>query len=92
MTMVHFGIYDILTWLIVGALAGFLASALIRGRGYGCLGNTIVGLVGAVIGGFLFSLLGLGGYFQFWGSVGVAFVGAAIFVFILQALGGNQHK
>ncbi|HET8841655.1 MAG TPA: GlsB/YeaQ/YmgE family stress response membrane protein [Ktedonobacteraceae bacterium] len=89
---VQFGIYGVLTWLIVGALAGFLASVLVRGRGYGCLGNTIVGLIGAVVGGFVFNLLGIGGNYQFWGSVGVAFVGAAIFLFLLQALSGNQRK
>ena len=83
---VHFEIYSILTWLIVGAFAGLLASVLVRGRGYGCLGNTVVGLIGAVVGGFVFNLLGIGGSYQFWGSVGVSFVGAAIFVFVLQAL------
>src|SRR6266567_4128041 len=47
----------LLAWLFVGLIAGFLASAAIRGRGYGCIGNIIVGLVGAVIGGYLASLL-----------------------------------
>ncbi len=49
---VHFAVYNLLSWIIIGALAGFFASVLVRGRGYGCLGNTIVGLVGAVIGGY----------------------------------------
>src|SRR2546429_5532503 len=53
----------LLSWLFVGLIAGFLASAAIRGRGYGCIGNIIVGLVGAVIGGYLASLLDIQGTF-----------------------------
>lgn len=89
---VHFGIYHLVTWLIVGAIAGFLASVLIRGKGYGCLGNTVVGLIGAVIGGYLLSLLHISETFFFWGSIGVAFIGACVLVFILQVLKGNQRK
>lgn len=89
---VHFAIYDLFTWLIIGAIAGFLASTLVRGRGYGCLGNIVVGLIGAVIGGFLASLLNIQGTFHFWGSVGISFLGACVFVFILQALKGDQKK
>ena len=45
---VHFAISDLLSWLIIGGLAGWLASVVIRGKGYGCLGNIVVGLIGAV--------------------------------------------
>jgi uncharacterized membrane protein YeaQ/YmgE (transglycosylase-associated protein family) len=83
---VHFAVYDLLSWLILGALAGWLASSVVRGRGYGCLGNTIVGLIGAVIGGYLASLLNITGVFHFWGSLVIAFLGACVFVFVLQAL------
>lgn len=88
---VHFGISHLITWLIVGAIAGFLASVLVRGKGYGCLGNTVVGLIGALIGGYVVSLLGFSETFFFWGSIGVAFVGACIFVFLLQALKGDKR-
>lgn len=90
--LVHFQITNLITWLIVGAIAGFLASVLVRGKGYGCIGNTIVGLIGAVIGGYLASLLDISGVFYFWGSVGIAFLGACILVFILQAFSGNKRS
>lgn len=89
---VHFAIYDLLSWLLIGALAGWLASAVIRGKGYGCLGNTVVGLIGAVIGGFLASLLNISGVFHFWGSLVIAFIGACVFLFILRLLQGDRKK
>ena len=82
----------LLSWLLVGLIAGFLASAAIRGRGYGCIGNIIVGLVGAVIGGYLASLLDIQGTFHFWGSVIIAFIGACILVAVLQLLSGGRRR
>lgn len=87
---VHFQVESLVAWLVVGAIAGFLASILVRGRGYGCVGNTVVGLIGAVIGGYLASFLNLQETFFFWGSVGISFVGACIFVFVLQMLTGGK--
>ena len=74
----------IIVWLIVGLIAGFFASVLIRGRSYGCLGNIVVGLIGAVIGGYLANILDLG-TFRFWGSIFISFLGACILVAVLQA-------
>src|SRR5438445_12932932 len=82
----------LLSWLFVGLIAGFLASAVIRGRGYGCIGNIIVGLIGAVIGGFLAGLLNISGTFHFWGTVIIAFLGACILVAVLQALSGGRGR
>lgn len=82
----------LISWLLVGLIAGFFASRIMRGRGYGCLGNTIVGLIGAVIGGFLASWLNLGGQYHFWGSVLIAFLGACLLVLILQAISGNDSR
>lgn len=87
---VHFLVGDLLSWIILGALAGWLASSVVRGRGYGCLGNTIVGLIGAVVGGYLASLLNITGVFHFWGSLLIAFLGACVFVFVLQLLKGDS--
>ncbi len=87
---VHFAVSDLLSWLILGGLAGWLASVMMRGRGYGCLGNIVVGLIGAVVGGFLASLLDITGSFHFWGSLLIAFLGACVFLFILQALTGKR--
>jgi uncharacterized membrane protein YeaQ/YmgE (transglycosylase-associated protein family) len=63
---------SILLWLVVGLIAGFLASGVMRGGGYGLVGDIVVGL----IGGFLASLLGFGS-FGVLGSIIVAFIGAA---------------
>ena len=49
-----------IAWLIVGLIAGFLAGQVMRGGGYGIIGDIIVGIVGAFIGGFVASLLGFG--------------------------------
>jgi uncharacterized membrane protein YeaQ/YmgE (transglycosylase-associated protein family) len=87
---IHFAISDLLSWILIGALAGWLASAVIRGKGYGCLGNTIVGLIGAVVGGFLASLLNISGDFHFWGSLLIAFLGACVFLYILRLLQGGK--
>jgi len=72
-------------WLVVGLIAGFLASAVMRGGGYGVVGDIIVGIVGAFIGGFLMSLLGLGGSGIVW-TVIVAFIGACVLIAILRAV------
>jgi len=89
---VNFAINDLLSWIIVGLIAGFLASAVVRGRGYGCIGNIIIGLIGAVIGGYLASLLNISGTFHFWGTLLIAFLGACILVAILQAFSGGSRK
>jgi uncharacterized membrane protein YeaQ/YmgE (transglycosylase-associated protein family) len=68
--------------LAIGALAGWLAGTLMKGRGFGILGNIVVGIVGAVVGGFVFSLLGIfmGGLL---GSIFTATVGAVILLFVV---------
>ncbi len=58
----------------------------------GCIGNIVVGLVGAVIGGYLASLLGITGNFHFWGTVLISFLGAVILLIILGALTGGRGK
>jgi len=72
-------------WLVVGLVAGFLASAVMRGGGYGMVGDIIVGIIGAFIGGFLMSLLGLGGSGIIW-TIIVAFIGACVLIAILRAV------
>jgi uncharacterized membrane protein YeaQ/YmgE (transglycosylase-associated protein family) len=75
----------IISWLVVGLIAGFLAGSVMRGAGYGLLGDILIGLIGAVLGGFLFSFF-VTGVVGFWGSIGVAFVGACILIAIARAL------
>ncbi len=78
----------IVWWLIVGLIAGFLASVVMRGGGYGVVGDIVVGLIGALIGGFLASLVGLGAS-GFIGTVIVAFIGACILIALLRAFSGG---
>lgn len=80
---------DLIAWLLVGLIAGSLAGTIVRGRGYGCIGNIIVGLVGSVIGAIIASALDLG-TFHFCGSIFISFIGAAIFVALLQLLSGHR--
>ena len=76
---------DILYWVIVGGIAGWLAGAVSKGRGFGLIGNIIIGLVGSVIGGYAFRALGLraGGT---CGNIVVAFVGGLILVTVVNLI------
>jgi uncharacterized membrane protein YeaQ/YmgE (transglycosylase-associated protein family) len=75
----------IIAWIVLGGLAGWLASAVTRQR-LGCLMAVIVGIVGAVVGGLIFNALGGVGVtgFNLW-SIGVAFVGAVVLLAIVNA-------
>lgn len=81
----------IIWWLIVGLIAGFLASLVMRGGGYGVVGDIIVGLVGALIGGFVANLLGLGAS-GLIGTIIVAFIGACILIALLRAFSGSTRR
>ena len=72
-------------FLIVGALAGWLAGKLTRGRGFGLVGNLVVGILGALVGGFLFRLLGVVSY-GFIGSLATATVGALLLLWLIHRL------
>jgi uncharacterized membrane protein YeaQ/YmgE (transglycosylase-associated protein family) len=80
----------ILAWLIVGLVAGFLAGQVMKGGGYGVLGDIVMGIIGAFVGGFLFSLLLPGSSVGLIGSIVVAFIGAVIFIAIVRALPGRS--
>jgi uncharacterized membrane protein YeaQ/YmgE (transglycosylase-associated protein family) len=75
----------VIAWIIVGLIAGWLAGLMMRGSGYGIIGDIIAGLIGALIGGFIFSFFVHGATF-FWGSVLVAFIGACILIAIVRAV------
>jgi uncharacterized membrane protein YeaQ/YmgE (transglycosylase-associated protein family) len=75
----------LLFWIIVGLVAGFLASVVMRG-GYGVVGDIIVGVVGALIGGFLMSLLGFSASGGLLYTILVAFIGACILIAILRLI------
>jgi uncharacterized membrane protein YeaQ/YmgE (transglycosylase-associated protein family) len=71
-----------ITFLAIGALAGWCAGMVSKGSGFGIVGNLIVGIVGAFIGAFAFGLLGIGAY-TFVGRFVFAFVGALVFTWLL---------
>jgi uncharacterized membrane protein YeaQ/YmgE (transglycosylase-associated protein family) len=73
----------VVAWLIVGLIAGWLAGKVMRGHGYGIIGDVVLGLIGAFIGGFLFSFF-FAGDAGFWGSIGIAFVGACVLAAIAR--------
>jgi uncharacterized membrane protein YeaQ/YmgE (transglycosylase-associated protein family) len=83
----------ILSWIIVGLIAGWLAGLVMRGGGYGVLGNMLLGIVGAIVGGFLAGALfgvpdPLTGFDLT--TLIVAFIGAVIVVAIVRALPGRS--
>ncbi len=82
----------LLWWLIIGLIAGFLASVVMRGGGYGVVGDIIVGIIGAFIGGWLFSLLGVSAGGGLLGSIIVAFIGAVVLIAILRAVSGGYGR
>ena len=84
----------ILSWIVVGLIAGFLASVVVKGGGYGCIGDIVVGVIGGLLGGFIAS------YFFHVGdpmsginlpSILIAFGGAVLLLLILRLLGGRRR-
>jgi len=75
-----------LIWfLLIGLIAGWLAGQVMRGGGFGMVGDMIVGVIGAILGGWLFGVLGIG-VGGLIGSIITAFVGAVILIAILRAI------
>ncbi|MGB6484022.1 MAG: GlsB/YeaQ/YmgE family stress response membrane protein [Candidatus Acidiferrales bacterium] len=77
-----FSIY--LLWVIViGILAGWIAGKIMRGKGFGLLGDLIVGVIGSLLGSFIFGLIGLGAY-GLIGRLVMAIVGAVILLWLIR--------
>ena len=77
---------NLIWFLIIGAIAGWLAGLFMKGGGFGLLGDIIVGIVGAFLGGWLFGVLGIhigGGLI---GSLIVAFIGAVVLLFLVRLI------
>jgi uncharacterized membrane protein YeaQ/YmgE (transglycosylase-associated protein family) len=75
-----------LWFLLVGLIAGWLAGVLVKGGGFGVIGDMVVGVLGAFIGGFLFTTLGVSSGGGMIGSIIVATIGAIILIFILRLI------
>lgn len=74
---------DFLIFILIGALAGWIAGNLMKGKGFDILGNIVVGIIGAVLGGFLFGLLGITST-GLIGSLITATVGAIVLLYLVD--------
>lgn len=83
---------ELLWFVVIGAIAGWLAGRFMKGNGFGLLGDIIVGVVGAFIGAFLFRAAGvnLGGGLA--GSLIVAFLGAVVLLFVVRLFTGRRRR
>ena len=76
-------------WILIGLIAGWLTGKITRGKGFGCLADIVLGLVGALLGGWIFTKLGIfGGGFLF--SLAAATVGAVVLVSVARLFGGGE--
>jgi uncharacterized membrane protein YeaQ/YmgE (transglycosylase-associated protein family) len=83
----------ILSWIVVGLIAGWLAGLVVKGGGFGCVGDVIVGVVGGLLGGWLAS-----SFFHMGDpmsginieSIVVAFIGAVILIIVLRLISGRR--
>jgi len=77
---------NLLWFLVVGLVAGWLAGVLVKGGGFGLVGDLVVGVIGALLGGFLFSRFGVSAGGGLLGSIIVATIGAVILLFIVRLI------
>lgn len=81
---------DFVTWLVVGLIAGVLASLVVGG--VGLIGDIIVGIVGAFVGGWIFQKLGVSSPFNgLAGVIFTAFIGAVVLLFLLHIIAGRKR-
>jgi uncharacterized membrane protein YeaQ/YmgE (transglycosylase-associated protein family) len=78
----------LIIWLVVGAIAGWLAGVIVKGYGFGLVGNIVVGILGAIFGGWLFGALGLGLSLGIVGTILGATLGAVLLLLILRFVRG----
>jgi uncharacterized membrane protein YeaQ/YmgE (transglycosylase-associated protein family) len=77
---------NLIVFLVIGIIAGFLAGKIMKGSGFGILGDLIVGIIGAVLGGWLFGTLGVGVGGGIIGAIIVATIGAMLLLFVVRLL------
>jgi len=82
----------IIWWIIVGLIAGFLTGKLMKGSGYGAIGDIVIGIVGAIIGGFIMRAVGFTGQGGMIYTIIVAIVGAVILTLLLRLVTGNRAR
>jgi uncharacterized membrane protein YeaQ/YmgE (transglycosylase-associated protein family) len=82
---------SLLWFIIIGAVAGWIAGELTRGSGFGLLGNIIVGILGALLGGFLFDLFNVSTY-GLVGNLVMSVIGAVVLLFLLSLFGARTGR
>ena len=88
---VWFESHGFVAWLLLGLVAGWLAGKIARGRGFGCIGDILLGLIGSYIGGWIFIKLGIfGGGFLY--SLAAATLGAIILVSVAHAFSTDPGR
>jgi uncharacterized membrane protein YeaQ/YmgE (transglycosylase-associated protein family) len=80
--------HSLIGWILIGLIAGWLSGKVTRGRGFGCVANVILGLIGALIGGWVFTKLGIFGGGLIY-SLAAATVGAVLLVAIARLFSGG---
>lgn len=76
----------ILWWILVGLIAGWATGKIMKGSGFGALGDIVIGIIGAVIGGWIMGLLGFSGQGGAIYTILVAILGAVILVWIIRKI------
>ena len=77
---------EFMWFILIGLIAGWLAGLLVKGGGFGVVGDIVVGILGALIGGFLFHSMGVSAGGGLLGSIIVATIGAVILIFVLRLI------
>jgi uncharacterized membrane protein YeaQ/YmgE (transglycosylase-associated protein family) len=82
---------SILSWIVLGLIAGFIGSKIVDGQGQGLWLNLVLGIVGAIVGGFLFSVFGAMGItgFNIWSLI-VAIIGSVVVLWLYHLLVGRR--
>jgi|SRR5271157_158107 len=84
--------HGLVWWILLGLVAGWLAGKLARGRGFGCIGDILIGLIGSVVGGWIFTKLGIVHANTFLFSLAAATVGAVVLVAIAHLFFGGKER
>ena len=82
----------IFLWIILGLLAGFLATRVVRGPHFGLIGDLVIGLVGAFLGGLVADLFFQNSTFHFWATLLIAVIGAIVLLAILRLIARGSGR
>ncbi len=82
---------NIIIFLVIGILVGWLAGVIVKGHGLGTLGDMVVGVIGSFVGGFIFDIFGLTSYGS-WGAFVTSVIGAVIFLFLVGLFAGPSRS